>query len=370
MKRIELIIAGCLALLSTSQAASFDCSKASTPQEKLICFDYRLSDLDSQLAWTYAEALKQTKDATALKQSQKDWVSSRGKCADVVCILHAYIERIEALAPGSKLNEVYFPKGTIPWDFLPKPGYRVTDYARLKKNKLTFGTLANDAPFSDGEDVIIPEDDHVSATTKSEGETLINLHLSPHVKRNFEIEPFLDNSELVKLGDIHLGFVNTSYGECVGGLGASGIYVSRNVPWTKTNVLVQMRPHEWTPYRHQGTWVDPDCGELSPWLKIDPHAVDAVIFNQSLYLSENAQAYSKESGFVLRLDHNLQTGSPLLGKKIFIGWGGDLEALTGKACDRFVESLLGEDKGYSTKHRACIDDQLLKIIGEVGRFYD
>ncbi len=365
MNRQIWIAVGCMVLIAPVQAASFDCSIASTSQEKLICFDYRLSDLDSQLAWSYSEVLKQTKDPVALKQSQKDWVAAREKCTDVNCIIHAYVARIEAVSPGSKLEEVYFPKGKIPWDFSPKTGYQVTDYAKIKNNKLTFGTIANDATFSNGEDVIIPEDDNGLATTKAERETLISLVSSLHVNRNLEIKSSTGNNDLVKLGDMHLAYVDTSYGECVGGLGISGIYLARNVPWTKTNVLVQMRPSDWTPYRHQGTWVDPDCEESEPWLKINPNMMDAVVFNRSLFLQENHISHD----YVLRLDHNLQTASLLLGKKIFLGWGSDLEALTGKACNKFVGSSILGDKSYSTKHRACIDNQLQKIIGEVNGFY-
>jgi len=361
MLRIWVVIM-CAAVMWPVHAASFDCSKARTPQEKLICFDYRLSDLDSQLAWSYMEALKQAKNPVALKQSQKNWVAARGKCTNVNCIIHAYVKRIEELMPETKLSEVYFPKAEIPWDFSPKPGYTVTSSAQLKENKLTFLTYLK-GTMSHGEDLIIPADDHGLAATSSEHEITSRLQKLSLVNNKFELMPISKDSELIELGGVRLARMASGYGECRDGLGMSGIYVERDVPWTKNNILVQVRPHGWTVWKFPG---DADfCYEAQ--LKIDPTMMDAVAFNQSLYLYE----YHGESDFVIRLDRNLKTASPLLGKKIFLGWGGDLEALTGKACDKFTEhdGSLGQIY-YTTKHRVCIDKQLQKLIGEVGRFYN
>jgi uncharacterized protein YecT (DUF1311 family) len=355
---IAATLLGWSLLASPAQAASFDCSKASTPQEKLICFDYRLSDLDSQLAWTYTEALKQAKDTSALKQSQKDWVAAREKCTNVNCILHAYVGKIEALNPEARLDEVYFPKAEIPWDFSPQPGYKVSNYAEIKENKLTFTTYLK-GTMTHGEDLIIPQDKPGVVATKSEHETENHLQGLALVNNKFELDPIGENRSFVELGGMHLAYVSSSYGECQGGLGMSGIYVGRNVLWTKDNVLVELRPHDWTVWKRSHD----ACYEAQ--LKIDPTMMVRVVYNQSLYLSE----YRGESDYVLRLDRNLQTASPMLGKKIFLGWGNDLEALTGKACDKFVDSSMMGLKIYSTKHRICIDQQLQNLIGEVGRYY-
>jgi len=344
-------------MASSTQAASFDCAKASSPQEKLICFDYRLSDLDSQLAWTYANALKHAKDPKALKESQKNWVAAREKCTEANCIMHAYVERIEALAPGSKLEGVYFPKGNIPWDIFPMQGYTVSSHPEIKENRLTFFTYLK-GTMTHGEDLIIPADDHGLSATKSGREAESNLQRLTLVNSKFELIPIGENRSFVDLGGMQLARMASGYGECKGGLGLSGTYVGRNVPWSQNNVLVPLRPHEWTVWKRN----DPGCQEAE--LKIDPTMMEVVVFNRSLYLSET----HRMSDFVLRLDHNLQTASSLLGKKIYLGWGGDLEALTGKACDKFVDSSVGFNI-YSTEHRICIDEQLQKLIGEVGRFY-
>ena len=311
MKRLIWIALGYMVLIVPVQAASFDCAKASTPQEKLICFDYRLSDLDSQLAWSYSEALKQAKDISALKQSQKDWVATRGKCLNVDCILHAYVGRIEALAPDTKLEEVYFPKGKIPWDFSPKHGYDVSSLPKLKENKLTYPTYLKGpiGTLTHGEDLVIPEDKYSLSVPSSGVETTKRLQRLQHVI-NSELE-LAPNSETIELGDIRLAFTSLSYGECEGGLGMSGIFVGRNVPWSTNNVLVPLRPHGWTVWKRSHD----ACYEAQ--LKIDPTLIEADVFDGSLYLSEDRG----ESDFVIRLDRNLQTASPVLGKKIYLVWG-------------------------------------------------
>jgi hypothetical protein len=354
----------CAAVIWPVHAASFDCSKARTPQEKLICFDYRLSDLDNQLAWSYMEALKQSKSPVALKQSQKNWVAACGKCTNVNCIIHAYVKRIEELIPETKLSEVYFPKEKIPWDFFSKPGYTVTSAVQLKENKLTFITYLK-GTILHGDDLIIPAGEY-SPVTMSSGQPpknrLQELSLSL-VNNKFELIHITEDSAFIELGDVLLARMASGYGECRGKLGMSGIYVARAVPWTRNNILVQIRPHGWTVWKSPGE--DDSCQEAQ--LKIDPTMMGAAVFNQSLYLYE----YHGNSDFVIRLDRNLQTASSLLGKKIFFGWGSDLDALTGKVCEKFALSpTTDEYRYYTTKHRVCIDEQLQKLIGEVARFYN
>jgi uncharacterized protein len=67
---------GCTALLSlilmsSAQAASFDCAKASSFVEKAICSDKRLSSMDDQLARLYKAARAAATNASALETEQK-----------------------------------------------------------------------------------------------------------------------------------------------------------------------------------------------------------------------------------------------------------------------------------------------------------
>ena len=47
---------------STTMAASFDCAKAVTNIEKMICSDAELSKLDEELSKAYSEVLKKVSD--------------------------------------------------------------------------------------------------------------------------------------------------------------------------------------------------------------------------------------------------------------------------------------------------------------------
>jgi len=72
----------CVALLcfvaahSATSAASFDCTKASKPREKLICDDQALSDLDSKLGRLYQErrSLLSERGAELLQKSEQNWL--------------------------------------------------------------------------------------------------------------------------------------------------------------------------------------------------------------------------------------------------------------------------------------------------------
>jgi len=81
-----------------SAAASFDCAKASTKQEKLICGDQQLSMADEELAHVYRRIQDLSSDKEELKKQQRSWIkNSRDVCSDVVPMLAAYKARIAAL---------------------------------------------------------------------------------------------------------------------------------------------------------------------------------------------------------------------------------------------------------------------------------
>ncbi|MBF0118877.1 MAG: DUF1311 domain-containing protein [Desulfobacterales bacterium] len=75
-------------------AASFDCSKASTKVEKLVCDDANLSKLDEELGKAYGEAKKKVFD---LNDEQRAWLKSRNKCIDTECLTNIYRDRINIL---------------------------------------------------------------------------------------------------------------------------------------------------------------------------------------------------------------------------------------------------------------------------------
>lgn len=91
----------CLVLTPWAWAATFDCDKASTFVEKVICSDLRLTNLDDQLGRLYKDALAASSNSGALKAEQKAWLSSRNQCKDSDCIMKAYDDRISVLGAMS-----------------------------------------------------------------------------------------------------------------------------------------------------------------------------------------------------------------------------------------------------------------------------
>jgi uncharacterized protein YecT (DUF1311 family) len=128
MGRFALVLAALFALASLTsgaKAASFDCAKARTKVEKLICADPQLSRQDSELAAAYGEALKAWDGQIApyVKMSQRAWVRGRaltppdlsgdgGFCEDdasrLTCLRQVHADRIAVLkSPGFRLSGVY-----------------------------------------------------------------------------------------------------------------------------------------------------------------------------------------------------------------------------------------------------------------------
>ncbi|CAO3381157.1 lysozyme inhibitor LprI family protein [Azospirillum argentinense] len=107
MLRPALLALGLLALPTAAAAASFPCSKATTPTEKAICADPALSALDERLAATYRAALERLSGANpeegsagaAVKADQRAWLRDRDSCrADAACLRRAYDGRAAVLS--------------------------------------------------------------------------------------------------------------------------------------------------------------------------------------------------------------------------------------------------------------------------------
>jgi uncharacterized protein len=106
----------CLCLLSytvviplTLFAASFDCGKAKSEVEKLICGNEELSKLDESLNDAYLKALNRTDIKKATIESQNQWLKKeRNVCQDIECIKHAYENRIKELGLSSSFGLVFF----------------------------------------------------------------------------------------------------------------------------------------------------------------------------------------------------------------------------------------------------------------------
>jgi len=109
IKRSEWVVAtflGCLLLSAPAQAASFDCAKAGTNVEHMICDNPELSKLDDELNESYKAALKDKSQVVSIKQVQKQWVKVRNSCPDTGCVESAYQKRIVQLRPVQTAQKI------------------------------------------------------------------------------------------------------------------------------------------------------------------------------------------------------------------------------------------------------------------------
>ena len=99
MKKVIMLI--CVLLLGTqTYAASFDCKKANTKIEKMICSDAKLSELDVELAKLYAETRAElknhSKELKKLIKDQREWLASL-KTTKKEFLKNEYNSRIDEL---------------------------------------------------------------------------------------------------------------------------------------------------------------------------------------------------------------------------------------------------------------------------------
>ena len=126
MKSLKLIVISTLLITSNLYSSekiqpSFDCSKAKTRVEKLVCSDEDISRVDRDmqkaydlmmgkydLAYMNEEAKEEIKPyLEKLKQSQIDWVKDRDACSSKKdkkefrsCVFSRYINRIQSIVPS------------------------------------------------------------------------------------------------------------------------------------------------------------------------------------------------------------------------------------------------------------------------------
>ena len=107
--RIAIILLGAVCMFSsTASAAGFDCAKAGTAVEKLICSDSALSKADEELSDIYKRALGSSANAAEFKKEQINWIrTERDPCRNRECLAAAYKKRIEALSGPDPVEEYY-----------------------------------------------------------------------------------------------------------------------------------------------------------------------------------------------------------------------------------------------------------------------
>ncbi len=99
--------------ISILDAASFDCTKARSHVEKIICSDAEISSLDSKLGRIYKSVLESIppEDIGAFKNDGKIWIKKRNRCKDGACLVEQYTARIsylQAYSPTRPSNQITF----------------------------------------------------------------------------------------------------------------------------------------------------------------------------------------------------------------------------------------------------------------------
>lgn len=88
--------------------ASFDCAKAKTDVEKMICANPELSALDENLSNAFKEAMRESSDKGKLKKEQFAWVKERNQCKERACVQKTYASRIVDLNASRNQNQSQF----------------------------------------------------------------------------------------------------------------------------------------------------------------------------------------------------------------------------------------------------------------------
>lgn len=114
-------VCGCFILAGSAYCQSFDCRKAGTVVERLICSDPELSSLDESLARAYKSVRNSgLVDKGQLKADQVKWLRQRDRCRDADCLRAFYTARTAELEAytarkirGSETNftGTYEPEG-------------------------------------------------------------------------------------------------------------------------------------------------------------------------------------------------------------------------------------------------------------------
>lgn len=101
-----MLVGTLLILESNVFAASFDCKKASSTVEKLICSNPDLSTVDEILSTEFKIALSSNHAPELIKARQLDWLKNeRAICTEVTCLQKVYANRIAELRNGAVKNK-------------------------------------------------------------------------------------------------------------------------------------------------------------------------------------------------------------------------------------------------------------------------
>jgi uncharacterized protein len=89
-----IFICLCLGVASTCSAASFDCAKASSISENMICMDPELSQKDDELGYLFTKAKSLVGNDSEFRKNNVDaWRWREANCFDRSCLISWYANR-------------------------------------------------------------------------------------------------------------------------------------------------------------------------------------------------------------------------------------------------------------------------------------
>ena len=106
--QVLALAAVCAAGAGTASAASFDCRKARTSDEKAICANRDLNDQDVRMDQLYGitRHLVPMGGRGAIMDDQRSWLQSRKTCGgNQTCLARSYDQRIRQL--NTVMDRVY-----------------------------------------------------------------------------------------------------------------------------------------------------------------------------------------------------------------------------------------------------------------------
>jgi uncharacterized protein len=155
MIRVVIATVVFFASASLASAQSFDCKKAETQVEKMICASTELSTLDEHLGRYFPAARGAVEGAgSCLQANQLEWLKlTRNACQNEACLKTAYLNRLgelDALQPGaSAIKNITLPNvPTLVWIVAPasdrvaappKPNAKPLDVSGVLLNEVASG---------------------------------------------------------------------------------------------------------------------------------------------------------------------------------------------------------------------------------------
>ncbi|RZA16819.1 MAG: DUF1311 domain-containing protein, partial [Proteobacteria bacterium] len=91
-------------VVAPANGASFDCRRAQSKLESMICADSDISKLDEQLNFAYTHVRTMSRDDKTEIAMQRSWLKARNTCADRVCLQRMYTSRIAEMRARSASN--------------------------------------------------------------------------------------------------------------------------------------------------------------------------------------------------------------------------------------------------------------------------